>query len=128
MVKKELKLLDGPPEFNEYVEKVKIPNNIPAHKKDEILESVRLVDNAKITEDMSDEEILSNVENTGELMKQAQNVMLDFALKHCDKDLERDNLTKQAATKILEQYSDQVQGVEVKKNWRDRLKTSLNGA
>lgn len=115
MVKKELELLEGPPEFEKYTEEVRFPSNIPANIKDKVLEKVSIRKNSEFKEGMSDEEILDSVENLGELMKEAQNVLLDFACKHADKDITKQNLTQSAADKILEEYTDDIDGVEVKK-------------
>jgi len=110
MVKKNLQLLDD--EFEKYEEEVKFPSNIPGHVKNKVLDKVRLTKNANITEDMSDEEILNNVENVGEIMQEAQTILIEFALTHMDKDLSKDNLTPSAYDSILEQYTDDIKGVK----------------
>lgn len=114
MVKKELTLLDD--EFEEYTETVKFPSNIPGNVKNKVLDKVRLTKNAEITEDMSEDEILNNVENVGEIMQQAQDILIEFALKHMDKDLEKENLSPSAYDTILEQYTDSIKGVKVSGN------------
>lgn len=114
MVKKELELLDD--EFEKYSEKVKFPSNIPGHIKNKVMDKVRLTKDAEFSEDMSDEEVLGNVENIGEVLGEVQNILIEFALKHMDKDLTKDNLTASAYDVILSQYTDDIKGVEVSGN------------
>lgn len=119
MVKKELTLLDD--EFEEYTAKVKYPTNIPGHVKNQVTDKVQLVKNAHFEDGMTDEELMSQIDNVGELMGEAQEIIMSFALKHMrkvesDELVSKDELSESAYQTVLEQYSDSIQGVKVGKN------------
>lgn len=121
MVKKKLELLNGPPEFEKVTATVRFPTNINGEVKNRALDKIRLVSDAQINEDMSEQEMLSNVENVGEIMEEVQNYLIEYALKHMkvqDKEIDvcKQNLTPSAYDTILQQYADQVKGVKVSGN------------
>lgn len=121
MVKKELTLLDGPPEFEEYVTTVRFPTNLQGDVQNRVLDKIQLAKDASISEDMTEEEMLNSLENHGEIFEEIQNQILEFALKYAEdvennESIERENIGKEAAEKILGQYTDQIKGVAVGKN------------
>lgn len=121
MVKKEMPLLDGPPEFERYTAEVRFPSNLNGDVKNTATDKIRLVKNANIKDDMTDEEALNQVENVGEVMEEVQNHILDWAVKYMEETesgdaVERKNLTPEAVDIILEQYEDSLKGVKVSGN------------
>lgn len=121
MVKKEIELLTGPPEFERYKAEVRFPSNINGEIKNKALDKIRLVKNAELSDDMTESEALSNVENTGEVLEEVQNSLIDFAVKYMEKvddgeSVKKENLTPEAYDVILSQYADSLKGVKVGKN------------
>lgn len=121
MAKKELELLNGPPEFEKYTAKVRFPSNINGDIQNKVMDKLRLKQDADFSEDMDEKDLLNNVENAGQIFEEMQNRLLDFACKHMkevesDEPVNRDQLTPSAVDKVLSQYTDQLKGVKVGKN------------
>ena len=121
MVKKELTLLNGPPEFKEYTAKVRFPSNLQGDVQNRVMDKIQLAKDVSINQDMTEEEMLNNLDNHGELFEEIQNQILEFALNYAEEidsgeSVERENIGEEAAREILAQYSDDVKGVSVGKN------------
>lgn len=118
MVKKTLTLLDE--EFEKFEQEVKFPSNMPGHISQRITDKVKLAKDADFSQG-TDEEVVENVENIGEVMAGAQQTIMEFALDHMeaigsDMTITEDNLSQEAYETVLKQYTDSVQGVKVGKN------------
>lgn len=121
MVKKEMTLLNGPPEFEKYEAKVRFPSNLQGDVQNRVLDKIQLAKDANISEDMDEEEMLNSLDNHGEIFEEIQNQILEFALKYAEEvesgeSVERDNIGEDAANTILKQYTDDIKGVSVGKN------------
>lgn len=120
MVKKELELLDGPPEFERYTAEVRFPSNINGDLQNKLMDKIRLKKNADLG-NFDEDNISQTIDNPEELMEEIQNHLIGFALDYMEEvdsgdQVEKDQLTPEAYDVILSQYSDQIQGVKIGKN------------
>jgi len=123
MVKKEMPILTGPPEFEKETRKVQFPSNINGDIQNKVLDKLQLVKNADLSGDMDESEVLQNIDNQGELMEEIQTRLIDFAVKYMTdvetgESIDKHNLTPEAYDIILSQYTSSLKGVEVKKKLR----------
>lgn len=121
MVTKTLELLDQE-EFEKYEVEAKFPSNIPASITTQTNDKVQLAKDAVFEPNMSDSELISQIENHGEILADAQNRIIDFALSHMtlkdepEKEVTKKELSRSAYETILKQYEDDLNGVKVGKN------------